>query len=201
MPRRNSPEFFFPRYGAAHGHAQEPTPGSAVEHCRFLDTGRGGYHVRCYERRCECISWHKTAYAWGYGLYSQSEVWNAGVWASTWHSDIFLQCVDGWVAGHVSCLSLGVMLCIAFSVSHGGYLPAEAGSSTPGQHASVASSSGTLLEITRAGSRSLTAHQLIMSCILLISHPKCFSPSCPRPFIKWLFRRCVEVRPLLRPRF
>ena len=49
---------FFPRYGAAHGHAQvptpgfavefwggkcvqEPTPGSAVEPCRFLDTGGG----------------------------------------------------------------------------------------------------------------------------------------------------------------
>ena len=32
MPWRNAPEiFFFPRYGAAHGHAQEPTPGSAVE--------------------------------------------------------------------------------------------------------------------------------------------------------------------------
>ena len=32
MPRRNAPENFFPpRYGAAHGHAQEPTPGSAVE--------------------------------------------------------------------------------------------------------------------------------------------------------------------------
>ena len=31
MPWRNAPEFFFPRYGAAHGHAQEPTSGSAVE--------------------------------------------------------------------------------------------------------------------------------------------------------------------------
>ena len=38
--------FFFPQYGAAHGHAQEPTPGSAVEHCRFLDTGGGGQHPR-----------------------------------------------------------------------------------------------------------------------------------------------------------
>ena len=25
--------------------AQEPTPGSAVEHCRFLGTGGGGVHV------------------------------------------------------------------------------------------------------------------------------------------------------------
>ena len=31
MPWRNTPDKFFPRYGAAHGHAQEPTPGSAVE--------------------------------------------------------------------------------------------------------------------------------------------------------------------------
>ena len=32
MSRRNAPAIFFsPRYGAAHGHAQEPTPGSAVE--------------------------------------------------------------------------------------------------------------------------------------------------------------------------
>ena len=31
MPWPNTPENFFPRYGAAHGHAQEPTPGSAVE--------------------------------------------------------------------------------------------------------------------------------------------------------------------------
>ena len=30
MLRRNAPENFFPRYGAAYGHAQEPTPG-AVE--------------------------------------------------------------------------------------------------------------------------------------------------------------------------
>ena len=32
MSRRNAPEiFFFPRYGVAHGCAQEPTPGSAVK--------------------------------------------------------------------------------------------------------------------------------------------------------------------------
>ena len=31
MPWRNTPQNFFPQYGAAHGHAQEPTPGSAVE--------------------------------------------------------------------------------------------------------------------------------------------------------------------------
>ena len=31
MPRRNAPEIFFPRYGVAHGRAQEPTPGSAVK--------------------------------------------------------------------------------------------------------------------------------------------------------------------------
>ena len=31
MPWRNTPQNFFPRYGAAHSHAQEPTPGSAVE--------------------------------------------------------------------------------------------------------------------------------------------------------------------------
>ena len=31
MSRRNAPEIFFPRYGAAHDHAQEPTPGSAVQ--------------------------------------------------------------------------------------------------------------------------------------------------------------------------
>ena len=31
MSRHNAPENFFPRYGAAHGHAQEPTPGSVVE--------------------------------------------------------------------------------------------------------------------------------------------------------------------------
>ena len=43
MSRRNAPEiFFFPRYGVAHGRAQEQTPGSAVKHCRFLDTGGGG---------------------------------------------------------------------------------------------------------------------------------------------------------------
>ena len=46
MPRRNVPEIFFPRCGAAHGHAQEPTPGSAVEHCRFLDTGGGTFGVQ-----------------------------------------------------------------------------------------------------------------------------------------------------------
>ena len=43
MSWRNAPEiFFFPRYGVAHGCAQEPTPGSAVKHCWFLDTGGGG---------------------------------------------------------------------------------------------------------------------------------------------------------------
>ena len=31
MSGRNAPGNFFPRDGAAHGHAQEPTPGSAVE--------------------------------------------------------------------------------------------------------------------------------------------------------------------------
>ena len=31
MSRRNAPENFFPRYGVAHGCAQEPTPGSAVK--------------------------------------------------------------------------------------------------------------------------------------------------------------------------
>ena len=31
MPWRNAPELFFLRYGAAHGPAQEPTSGSAVE--------------------------------------------------------------------------------------------------------------------------------------------------------------------------
>ena len=31
MARRNAPEIFFPRHGAAHGHAQEPAPGSAVK--------------------------------------------------------------------------------------------------------------------------------------------------------------------------
>ena len=31
MSRRNAPEIFFPRYGVAHGCAQEPTPGSAVK--------------------------------------------------------------------------------------------------------------------------------------------------------------------------
>ena len=31
MSRHNAPEIFFPQYGAAHGHVQEPTPGSAVE--------------------------------------------------------------------------------------------------------------------------------------------------------------------------
>ena len=31
MPWRNTPENFFPWCGAAHGRAQEPTPGSAVE--------------------------------------------------------------------------------------------------------------------------------------------------------------------------
>ena len=32
MSWRNAPEnFFFPRYGVAHGCAQEPTPGSAVK--------------------------------------------------------------------------------------------------------------------------------------------------------------------------
>ena len=63
MPWRNAPDNFFPRYGAAHGHAQEPTPssavkfggwecaqepppGSAVKHCRFLGTGGGGGYNR-----------------------------------------------------------------------------------------------------------------------------------------------------------
>ena len=31
MPLRNTPEKNFSQYGAAHGHAQEPTPSSAVE--------------------------------------------------------------------------------------------------------------------------------------------------------------------------
>ena len=31
MPWRNALEKNFPRYGAAHGHAQEPAPGSTVE--------------------------------------------------------------------------------------------------------------------------------------------------------------------------
>ena len=31
MSRRKAPEIFFPRYGVAHGRAQEPTPGSAVK--------------------------------------------------------------------------------------------------------------------------------------------------------------------------
>ena len=31
MPWCNAPEIFFPHYGAAHGHAHKPTPGSAVE--------------------------------------------------------------------------------------------------------------------------------------------------------------------------
>ena len=42
IPRSKVPEFFFPRYRAAHGRAQEPAPGSAVEHCRFLDMGGFG---------------------------------------------------------------------------------------------------------------------------------------------------------------
>ena len=36
LPRSNQ------RYGVSYGRAQEPTPGSAVKHCRFLDTGGGG---------------------------------------------------------------------------------------------------------------------------------------------------------------
>ena len=31
MSQRNAPDNFFPRYGFAHGCAQEPTPGSAVK--------------------------------------------------------------------------------------------------------------------------------------------------------------------------
>ena len=42
IPRHNAPENFSSAVRAAHGRAQEPTPGSAVEHCRFLDTGGGG---------------------------------------------------------------------------------------------------------------------------------------------------------------
>ena len=42
MSRCNAPENFFPPDGAAHGHAQEPPPGSTVEHCRFLGRGGGG---------------------------------------------------------------------------------------------------------------------------------------------------------------
>ena len=59
MSRRNTPENFFsavrgcPRLCARTNPwfrgqileekcAQEPTPGSAVKHCRFLDTGGGG---------------------------------------------------------------------------------------------------------------------------------------------------------------
>ena len=38
----NAPEIFSPRHGAAHGRAQEPTPGSAFKHCWFLDTAGGG---------------------------------------------------------------------------------------------------------------------------------------------------------------
>ena len=36
--RKNQPLVLRSNFGA-----QEPTPGSAVEHCRFLDTGGGGY--------------------------------------------------------------------------------------------------------------------------------------------------------------
>ena len=50
-------KIFFPRYGTAHGHAQEPTPGSAVEHCRFLDTGGGGGTAG------DCIKLRRTHYA------------------------------------------------------------------------------------------------------------------------------------------
>ena len=42
-----------PRCGAAHGHAQEPTPGSAAKHCWFLDTGRG-YHPRGTSQCAAC---------------------------------------------------------------------------------------------------------------------------------------------------
>ena len=62
MSRPNAPENFFsavrgcPRpcartnpwfRGQIFGEkcAQEPTPGSAVKHCRFLDTGGGGMRV------------------------------------------------------------------------------------------------------------------------------------------------------------
>ena len=56
MLRRNAPEIFFfrgtglptvmrknqPLVPRSNFGAQELTPGSAVEHCRFLDTGGGG---------------------------------------------------------------------------------------------------------------------------------------------------------------
>ena len=65
MFRRNAPENFFsavrgcPRLcartnpwfrGQILGEkcAQEPTPGSAVKHCRFLDTGGGGVCQTCF---------------------------------------------------------------------------------------------------------------------------------------------------------
>ena len=40
--RKNQP--LVPRSNLGGKRAQEPTPGSAVKHCWFLDTGRGGYH-------------------------------------------------------------------------------------------------------------------------------------------------------------
>ena len=64
MSRRNAPEIFFSAVrgcsrpcartnpwfrGQILGEkcAQEPTPGSAVKHCRFLDTGGGGGCALC----------------------------------------------------------------------------------------------------------------------------------------------------------
>ena len=43
--RARIPCGFFPRYVPAHGRVQEPTRGSAVEHCRILDTGGGDLRV------------------------------------------------------------------------------------------------------------------------------------------------------------
>ena len=68
MSRRNAPEIFFsavrgcPRpcartnpwfRGQILGEkcVQEPTPGSGVKHCRFMDTGGGGY-VPCDVSQC-----------------------------------------------------------------------------------------------------------------------------------------------------
>ena len=71
MSRRNAPEIFFSAVRGCpppcartnpwfRGHilgekcAQEPTPGSAVKHCRFLDTG-GGYHALTHVCVGSCV--------------------------------------------------------------------------------------------------------------------------------------------------
>jgi hypothetical protein len=55
--RHNTPELFFPLGGAAHGRAQELSPGSAAKHCWFLHLKFG---PMCLNLRSKCVYCHAT---------------------------------------------------------------------------------------------------------------------------------------------